>query len=304
MATAERGDYPHVPVLADEVVDVLDPAPGDVVFDGTVATGGHSSLLLGPIQPGGILIGTDRDRDVLPFARRRLGEIGGAFHLVWATLSEIPDVLDRFGLAGRVAAALFDVGVSSLQLDRTSRGFSFDRDGPLDLRMGRGADRSAADLVAKLGEAQLEQIFREYGEEPRAAEVAREIVRERSRRPILRTRHLAEIVERVSPRRSARIHPATRVFQALRIECNHELDELRLGIEAMLEQGLAPGGRLAVLSFHSLEDRIVKNAFRDAVRSGRFEAVVKGAIGPSTQERRRNRRSRSAKLRVVAKKKE
>jgi len=291
-------ESPHVPVLAGEILRHARVRPGGRVVDATVGAGGHAARLLQAVRPDGLLVGCDRDRAILPFARRRLEAVGGRFHLVWSCLSELPDVLVRFDLRGRCDFVLFDLGVSSLQLDDSRRGFSFDRDGPLDLRMGRGAGDPAHVRLERSGEAELAELFRRYGEEPHAERIARAVVAEREHRPILRTRHLATIVERAVPRRPIRIHPATRVFQALRIAVNRELDELADGIPAALS-GLAPGGRFAVLSFHSLEDRIVKRAFRDGVRAGHLQLVVKGAVTPSPEERRRNRRSRSAKLRVV-----
>lgn len=297
--SASSGDrFPHVPVLLDEVIRYLALEQGDVVLDGTVGSAGHSAKLVERVGPRGLLLGLDRDREILPHARRRLATAAGRFHLVWALFSEIPEVLERFDVAGSVAGMLFDLGVSSLQFDRAERGFSFDRDAPLDLRMGRGADEPASALVNRLGVEALVTMFEEFGEEPRARAIAEAIVQERGRRPVVRTRHLAEIVDRVAPRRGAKIHPATRTFQALRIAVNHELDEIDAGLAAAFD-GLRPGGRLAVISFQSLEDRLVKRAFKEGVRAGRLREVVKGALKPSAEERRRNRRSRSAKLRVV-----
>ena len=294
---ADETASPHVPVLLDEVLEHLAVGPGQRIYDGTVGAGGHSRALLARVGPDGLVLGVDRDRRILPYARRSLEAIGGRYHLAWGLLSELGVVAERFGVAGRLDAVLFDLGVSSLQLDDSGRGFSFDRDGPLDFRMGRGADRPAHEVVQRSSATELEKIFAELGEEPRAREVAEAIVRERSRRPILRTRHLAQVVESVLPRRG-KLHPATRIFQAIRITVNRELDELAAGIEAALGE-LAPGGRLGIVSFHSLEDRIVKQAFRDASRTDDFRLVMKGAVTPSSGERRRNRRSRSAKLRVI-----
>lgn len=295
---APRGRFPHVPVLLEEVVQYLRLELGAVVLDATVGAGGHSARLVEVVGPGGLVLGIDRDREILPYARQRLASAGGRFHLVWGLFSEIPLVLERFGQSGRVSGMLFDFGVSSLQLDRADRGFSFDRDAPLDLRMGRGAEQPASELVNRLGVDALASLLEDFGEEPRAHAIAEAIVQERARRPVVRTRHLAEIVDRVAPRRGSKTHPATRTFQALRIAVNRELEEIEAGLAAAYD-GLRPGGRLAVISFQSLEDRLVKRSFKEGVRAGRLKEVVKGAVSPSADERRRNRRSRSAKLRVV-----
>lgn len=300
MADEEKQSSPHVPVLVEEVLHFLALAPGNVVLDATVGGGGHAIELLRRILPSGVLLGMDRDREILPFARRALRAVGGEFHLAWAVFSELPSVVERWGARGRLDAALFDLGVSSLQLETARRGFSFERDGPLDLRMGRGAPESASELLARVSQEELERILREYGEEPRASGIAAAVVQERRRRPILRTRHLVEIVERVVSRRPRRIHPATLTFQGLRIAVNREAEELEAGVTAALGE-LRPGGRIAVISFHSLEDRWVKRAFREGARSGALLEVTRGAVQPTADEIRRNRRSRSARLRVAEK---
>jgi 16S rRNA (cytosine1402-N4)-methyltransferase len=271
-----------------------------VVLDASCGAGGHASELLARIRPGGFLVGTDRDAEILPHAKRRLEAIGGEFHLECALFTETPDVLARRGLAGALDRALFDAGASSYQLDTPRRGFSFDRDGPLDLRMGRGCTQTAAEFLARASRDELEAVLRERGEEPFAKRIADAVVRERAKRPVLRTRHLVEIIERAVPKRTWRIHPASRCFLALRSKINFETEELEAGLEGVMGE-LRPGGRIGVVGFQSLEDRIVKRAFQAGVRSGVLRDVTGGAVGPTPDEVRRNRRSRSAKLRVAEK---
>jgi 16S rRNA (cytosine1402-N4)-methyltransferase len=303
LAHDDRESSLHVPVLLEEVLRLLDPKPGAIVVDATVGAGGHAAELLRRVRPGGVLFGLDRDREILPFARRRLRAVGGEFHLARAVFSELPTILQRWGARKQLDIALFDLGFSSLQVDSARRGFSFERDAPLDLRMGKGAEESARELLARVSEEELERILRVNADERYARRIAAVVVRERRRRPILRTRHLVELIERAVPRRPARIHPATKTFQALRIEVNREKEELEAGVTAAASE-LRTGGRLGVISFHSLEDRFVKRFFRDGVRRGELSDVSGGAVRPSEGEVRRNRRARSARLRVVAKREE
>jgi len=298
----------HESVLLREAVESIVPAPGKVIVDGTLGGGGHSEAFVGA---GAQVIGLDQDPEALAYAMRRIGPAEGRFQVVHANFSELEHVLDRLGIA-RIDGGFLDLGVSSWQLDTPERGFSFMREGPLDSRMNPLSGTSAADLVNNASAGQLEGIFRNFGEEPAARRIAQRIVAERERRPFVTTLDLARVVESVSPRRS-KTHPATRVFQALRIAVNRELEALASGLEQFAKR-LAPGGRLAVISFHSLEDRIVKNYFKkhsaewidrpewpearpnpDRI----FKLVNTKPVIASDAEQQRNPRSRSAKLRIV-----
>jgi 16S rRNA (cytosine1402-N4)-methyltransferase len=297
-------DAPHIPVLLAEVVAALEPAPGKRIVDGTFGAGGYARAFL---AAGADVVAFDRDPAAAAFAatldRTRLTLVVGSFSSMAARLGE--------SAADGVA---LDLGVSSMQLDSPERGFSFMRDGPLDMRMGReGA--TAADLVNQAPADELARVFRVFGEEPRGRRIAAALVRRRAERPFERTLDLAETVERaLGGRRGAKVHPATRVFQALRIAVNAELDELEAGLAAA-ERVLKAGGRLAVVTFHSLEDRIVKSFL--AERAGRtpggsrhappvqpgsapsFQLQFNGARGPGEAELAANPRARSAKLRAA-----
>jgi 16S rRNA (cytosine1402-N4)-methyltransferase len=298
----------HESVLLAETLEALAPRPGKLFVDGTLGGAGHTAALL---AAGARVIGLDQDPEALAFARERLAGAGEAFTAVHSSFAKVGDVLDRLGL-GQMDGALLDLGVSSRQLDAPERGFSFMREGPLDMRMDPTALVSAADLVNTMSGEQLERIFRDFGEEPAARKVAARLVRDRMVQPFTTTLQLASAVETVIPRRG-RTHPATRIFQALRIAVNRELDVLKEGLSAF-SQRLAPGARLAVITFHSLEDRIVKTFFkprgtklldRPEWPEARpnpdyiFKLVTHKPIVASEAEQRANPRSRSAKLRVV-----
>ncbi len=297
----------HRPVLLAEVLAALDPQPGQVVVDGTVGFGGHAAELLRRVGPAGRLIGLDLDADNLPRARERLEAVGFPFSLHHANFAGLPQVLAAEGLTA-ADAVLADVGVSSMQIDDADRGFSFVRDGPLDMRMDRSRGKTAADLLNTLPAADLAAAFRDHGDEPQADAIARAIVAERQREPFRRTRQLADLVARAAPvriekpgpgvptPRQQRLRPAARVFQALRILVNRERANLT-ALLRVLPMVLNPGGRAAVISFHSGEDRLVKQAFRDGLRSGVYAAVSDEAVRATWAERQANPRSRSAKLR-------
>ncbi|MBI4168585.1 MAG: 16S rRNA (cytosine(1402)-N(4))-methyltransferase RsmH [Acidobacteria bacterium] len=313
----------HRPVLLQETLSALACSQGGLWVDGTVGAGGHAEAILRATSPDGRLLGCDRDAEALEAARARLAGFGPRAILRHAEHARIPALLDEIG-AGAVDGILLDLGVSSMQLDDPERGFSLREDGPLDMRMDRTQTTTAADLVNALSEREIASILARFGEEPRAARIARAIVRERERGPITSTGRLAAIVaravgarpaarDRARPGRPGRIHPATRSFQALRIAVNNELE----GLDRLLEESagrLRGGGRLAVISFHSLEDRIVKRTFRSLARRcicprdlpvcacGRpdlVRLVTPRPIRPAEDEVRRNPRSRSARLRVV-----
>ncbi len=288
----------HEPVLRAETVELLDPAGRGLVVDCTVGTGGHAAALL---EAGAArVLGFDRDADVLPLARRRLAAWKDRVNLVHADYRSLDDVLDRLGVE-RVDGALADLGCSSLQLETEGRGFSFRRDDPLDMRMDRTGGRTLADLLAEATPEGLADVIYEYGEERRSRRIARAIVAAWTGAGIRTTAELAAVVRRAAryPFRS-RIDPATRTFQALRIWVNRELD----GLDAFLRSAvgrLAEGARLAVISFHSLEDRIVKHTLREIERGGELalRILTRKPVRPSGDEVARNPRARSARLRAA-----
>ena len=301
----------HVPVLSDQVVALLAEVPAGLFVDATLGLGGHAAAVL-KATPALRLVGLDRDPRALELARERLQPFSGRVRLVNRRFADLPAVLEELG-EERPTAILADLGCSSLQLDSPERGFSFLADGPLDMRMGdRG--RTAAELVNSAEEGELMRILWEYGEERRSRAIARAIVARRSRQPLATTRDLVEVVMGVlGPGRRGRIHPATRTFQALRIAVNDELGQLESFLEPAAE-ALAPGGRLAVISFHSLEDRIVKHTLRrlegrcvcppdlPICRCGARRLVRRlnrKPIRPTETEVRANPRARSARLRAA-----
>ncbi len=302
----------HTPVMVREVLELLRPRPGEVVVDATVGLGGHAVEIASRLIPGGWLIGLDRDPHALDVAARRLANLSGAIRvtMVHADFRDLPQVLASRGLEG-IDGVLFDLGVSSMQLDNAERGFSFRFDAPLDMRMDPSQPGlTAADIVNRWSEVDLRQLIAEYGEEPAAARIARAIVQNR---PITSTQQLASIVARAVGRRGGRIHPATRTFQALRIAVNRELEGLQKAIEQAI-RCLLPGGRIVVLSYHSLEARAVKRAFQRL--SGKctcpphvprcqcgaerlIEVITAHALKPDAQEVAMNPRCRSAQCRAA-----
>jgi len=305
------GNTYHVPIMARQVKAYLQPAPGMLFVDGTAGGGGHSALLL---QAGAEVIGLDQDPQALAECRETLKEFAPRARFVESNFREACEALDDIGEERLLNGALLDIGVSSHQLDEAERGFSLMREGPLDMRMSPRAAQSAADVVNTLPASELTRIFQQYGEEQNARRIAAKIVEIRASRPFQTTLDLVKAVESVSPRRGAK-HPATKIFQALRIHVNDELDALRHALHALPER-LAPGARFAIITFHSLEDRIVKVFFREHSREWidrpewpkprrnpdrLFKLLTPHPITPSEREMQRNPRSRSAKLRVVEK---
>jgi 16S rRNA (cytosine1402-N4)-methyltransferase len=305
-------EFVHEPVLASEVVEILGPAPGKLLVDCTLGGGGHASLFL---ERGARVIGLDKDPRALAAANARLARFGEAFRAVRADFRDARNVLDALGI-GEVDGALADLGVSSPQLDDPERGFSFSRPGPLDMRMGQEGE-ALADLLRRVDERELARILKEYGEEPFARPVARAVKRALDGGAPMDTARLAEVVSRAIPRKAwpRKIHPATRTFQALRIAVNDELGALAAWLDG-LPRLLAPGGRAAVISFHSLEDRRVKERFRALAQActcppdlpvcacgakATFAPVTRKAVTASETEVARNPRARSAKLRAVEK---
>lgn len=308
--------FSHVPVLLNEVLDNLAIVPDGIYVDATFGRGGHSRKILEKLGPNGRLYALDRDPQAIEAAKEI---IDPRFHIAKSPFSKLHAVCEEFGIVGQVNGILMDIGVSSPQLDDAERGFSFDRDGPLDMRMDNSSGPTAADLVNTWDKNELAAIFKEYGEERFASKVAAAIVKDRLREPFTTTSQLASFLERVIPGPSQHKHKATRCFQALRIAVNSELDELKQALDATTEV-LSTGGRLCVISFHSLEDRIVKNFIKknsqgEEVPRGlplTYEEIEKlrlatatlepvgGPVKATKEELERNVRSRSATLRVAA----
>lgn len=289
----------HIPVMPDEVDHFLNCRPGQMILDCTLGEGGHALRLSAKISPGGCLIGIDRDGAAIDVARRRLNKFSDIVKIEQANFRDLREVIKRTGIE-KLDGILFDLGVNSSQLQDPDRGFSFRVDGPLDMRMDNREDSQVVDLVNRLGRKELEWIIREYGEERFAGRISRRIVEERSSRPILRTGRLAQIVTDALPGRG-KIHPATRTFQALRIYLNGELDALEEALPEAISM-LKSGGRICVISFHSLEDRIVKYEFRRWDRQeGLLRILTRKPVRPGIEEVRQNPRSRSAKLRAAEK---
>jgi len=290
-------DRVHEPVLTAEAMALLAPERGGLFVDCTVGLGGHTQALL---EAGATkVLGLDRDRDALRMAGERLTAFGERVELVHADYRDLPRVLDERGVAG-VAGALADLGVSSMQLDAEGRGFSFRRDEPLDMRMDQSQGPTAADLLRQAGEEELANVIFEHGEERYSRRIARAIVAARRATEIATTGQLAQLVRRAVPHRGyQRIDPATRTFQALRIWVNRELEQLDEFLGTACSR-LLTGARLVVITFHSLEDRIVKHAFR-ALAQGRaaLQVLTKRPIVPGDAEIERNPRARSAKLRAI-----
>ncbi len=290
----------HLPVMVEETLQCLAPQPGETMLDGTLGLGGHAVEIFRALMPGGTLVGIDRDPQALERASARLDGVGGEYRLLHGTFDAMGQLLQEAGLGpdGALDGLLLDLGVSSMQLDRAERGFSFRNDGPLDMRMDPGAGESAASWLAAVPVEELSRVIRRYGEDPQAGRIARGIDRYRQERRIETTGQLSALIEELVPRRGKKIHPATRTFQAIRIVINRELDCLREALER-LDRYMKPGGRVVVLSYHSLEDRLVKEAFRQRVKEGLFLAHPAGLLRPSETEVSSNPRSRSARLRAV-----
>ncbi|MEW6331817.1 MAG: 16S rRNA (cytosine(1402)-N(4))-methyltransferase RsmH [Pseudomonadota bacterium] len=304
-------EHRHVPVLLEEALQALQVKDDGVYVDATYGRGGHAQKILEKIGERGRLLMLDRDPRACEDARRRFGA-DARVSIRQTPFSAIGRTIESQGLAGRINGILFDLGVSSPQLDDPARGFSFRAEGPLDMRMDPATGESAADWLNRAEEQEIVRVLRDYGEERFARRIARAILRERSIEPIATTRRLAEIVARAVPAREKSKDPATRTFQAIRIHVNRELEELAAALPQTLPV-LVPGGRLAVISFHSLEDRLVKHFMRDEargrelppglpVRHDQFRArlkIVSKAIRAGVEETRHNPRARSAVLRVA-----
>ncbi len=294
---------PHISVLLNEALEALDPRPGRCVVDCTLGAGGHSAALIERVGPGGRLVGIDADASVLQIARARLVPLAEknsvTLHLVHSNFSRLPEILKDLN-APPPDAVLADIGVSSFQIDDPARGFSFRSDEALDMRMDRSQPRTAADILRDASEEEIADILFQYGDEHKSRRIARVIVQERRTNPVDTTGKLEELVRRaLRVRGHRRIHPATKTFQALRIAVNRELEVLDALLRDVPEL-LAPGGAFAVIAFHSLEDRRVKQAFKALCATSRFNQREK-FVRPSAEEEQSNPRSRSAILRTIRK---
>ncbi len=304
MIFSDDGHSPHKPVMLDEVISFIKPGKGDIIVDATIGAGGHSCEILKMIEPDGLLIGIDKDAEILKIAGRYLSNISDSYKLYQADYVDLDYILNKLEIS-KVQGILLDLGVSSLQLDSMERGFSFIKEGPLDMRMNRSQGKTAEDLLKRLSQKEMADIFWRYGEEGRSRRIAKAIIQERkSGTEIKTTTQLSKIVEKAlfTPKKKyqkkRKIHPATRVFQALRIAVNDELKSLEYFLNNVCEF-LTSGSRIVVVSFHSLEDRLVKSAFRMGQDASSLEILTKKPLSPLDSEIRENVRARSAKLRAA-----
>ncbi|PKM30538.1 MAG: 16S rRNA (cytosine(1402)-N(4))-methyltransferase [Gammaproteobacteria bacterium HGW-Gammaproteobacteria-11] len=305
--------FAHISVLLNEALDGLDIKPDGCYVDGTFGRGGHSRAILARLSAEGRLLGFDKDPEAIRVGEQLAAE-DGRFVVMQRTFADMAEALRDLGLHGKVDGVLLDLGVSSPQLDDAERGFSFMQDGPLDMRMDPGSGQSAAEWINSASEDDIVTVLKEYGEERFARRMARAVVMRRSQQPFTRTGDLAEVLKEANPAWEKHKHPATRAFQGIRIFINRELDDLGDGLKAALEV-LSPGGRLAVISFHSLEDRLVKQFMRREAKGAPLPRdlpirdadiqvslnLVGKAIKPSAAEVASNPRSRSAVLRIAEK---
>ena len=306
-------DFNHVSVLLDETIEGLNINPDGIYFDGTLGGGGHSYEILKRLTGKGVLIGVDQDGDAIEAAGERLNEFDGKFQLVRSNYSEIETILSDLKIS-KVDGIVLDLGVSSYQIDTLERGFSYKEDAPLDMRMDQRQLLNAADVVNGYTEEQLIAMLRDYGEERYAKSIAKAIIEARQDKPIATTQELSDIVKNSVPKKYqiAKGHPAKKTFQAIRIEVNNELNVLRQTLDKMIEH-LNPGGRICVITFHSLEDRIVKLNFRNnenpctcppdfpvcvCGKKSKRKVITRKPIVPSDEEVENNKRAKSSKLRI------
>ncbi len=309
-------EFHHIPVLLDEVIDGLQLQPSGIYVDGTLGGAGHSSQIASRLGEGGRLIGIDQDKDAIAAASKRLEPFGDRVTIVRDNYEHIPQILQQLGISS-VDGILLDIGVSSYQLDNPERGFSYNSDEPLDMRMDQESPVTAADIVNEKSQEELTRILRDYGEERYATNIARRIVQERENKPFTTTGDLVRVIRASVPMKMQEKYgnPCKRSFQAIRIACNRELDVLQDSIDQLIDR-LAPGGRLCIITFHSLEDRIVKNAFRRnenpctcppefpvcvCGRQSKGKVITRKPIVPSERELERNKRAASSKLRIFEK---
>ena len=291
----------HIPVMLHEVIDYLGLVPGATIVDATIGTGGHSLEILKKITPGGKLIGLDRDENSLAVCRQRLAEFNGSFELVHSSFADLDQVLEKLGIE-KIDGIVFDLGISTYQLKDVERGFSFQQEGPLDMRMDQSSYISAYDLVNNLNESEISNILWSFGQERWHNRIARLLVSQRRIAPIATTSQLADLVMRAIPYRYRkgyyRIHPATRTFQAVRIAVNRELEILEGAVKKAVAV-LKEKTRICVISFHSLEDRVIKHTFRALKAEGLIDIITAKPMTPVASEIAANPSSRSSKFRVA-----
>ena len=298
MEMVKLNDKLHTPVMLNEALEYLQLQPGKKIADATIGMGAHASEILKRIIPGGRLIGIDRDQESLSKAQENLAEYSGSFDLAYSNFIDLDAALAKLNI-DKVDGILFDLGVSSFQLGSPERGFSFQADGPLDMRLDRNSFISAYDLVNNLNEEEISALLWNFGQERWHNRIARALVQERQKHPISTTTELSQLVIRAIPykHRHYRIHPATRTFQAMRIAVNRELETLEASIKKAVDL-LNPGGRICVIAFHSLEDRIIKLTFKQLAAKGMLDIITPKPLTPTLAETRDNPPSRSAKFRV------
>lgn len=292
-------DQQHLSVFVNEVIEYLEPKQGDIFVDGTLGLGGHAKEILSKIGIEGKLIGIDRDQEALKIAQERLKEFSDCCYFVHDNFRNIDKILNELKIE-EVNGVVLDLGISSLQIDHQQRGFSFRFDAPLDMRMNKEDEQSAFDIVNTYSETEISALLKDYGEERWHRRIAKAIVEQRDKNPIDSTVQLTEIILKAIPKKRTRekIHPATRTFQALRIEVNDELGSISEILDKYLSY-LKVGGRIAVISFHSLEDRIVKHKFKAAAQEKKLKLIVKKPLRPTEEEIQYNPRARSARLRIA-----
>jgi len=288
----------HTPVMLNEVLDYLNLSPGKTIIDATIGVAGHSQGILERISPGGRLIGIDQDKESLRIAGEKLAGFAGNYKCIHGNFKDIATIIKERNI-DKIDGVLFDLGISSFQLDDPLRGFSFQQEGPLDMRLDRNNYISAYDLVNNLNEEEISTLLWNFGQERWHNRIAHRLVQEREKQPISTTSQLADIVWHALPGRYRyqRIHPATRTFQAVRIAVNRELEVLEIALARAIEL-LGKAGRICVISFHSLEDRIVKHGFKKAALDGKLDIITPKPLTPDRAELKENPSSRSAKLRA------
>lgn len=290
----------HIPVLANEILNFFEPRDGSNYVDCTVGEGGHAELILAQNGPSGMLLGIDRDRAILDKAEKNLERFNKRVILIRDTYANLSEIISIYNFKS-IYGILFDLGISSYHVEDAGGGFSFSKDEPLDMRFDReSSEDTARDILKKWSEEQLEWLFSTYGEDNYAKVLAQEIVRIREKYPLRTTNDLVEVVRRVKKHSDKKINPATQIFQALRIVVNHELEELEDALPQAVNE-LIPGGRLAVISYHSLEDRLVKHFLLKKQHEAQIKILTDKPIVPSLIEQKENPRSRSAKLRLAEK---